>query len=195
MTRKDALREAIHIVSNARIGKQRKAGIIAGLELCRRELPFSHWSEEAIFDACDTWVSEYGALHMRAFASPQMPSHTAIRNRFGMTAREFRDKYYPMKGISTGSRYGKRGIAEWNGLFADEFHRIRCTGQRDYNRRRNHDLPTWNTMAGMNNCKTWNELLALLSLETYRKSHTKVEVRVCAGPQAGPPSNFVRNTR
>ena len=29
MTRKDALREAISIVSNARIGKERKAGIIA----------------------------------------------------------------------------------------------------------------------------------------------------------------------
>lgn len=178
MTRKDALREAIHIVSNARIGKQRKAGIIAGLELCRRELPFSRWSKEAIFDACDTWISEHGALHMRAFASPHMPSHPAIRNRFGMTAREFRDKYYPMKDVSTRSRYCRRSIAEWNGLFADDFQRIRCTGQCDYNRRRSRDLPTWNTVAGMNGCKTWSELLALLSLKTYRKSRPKAEVRI-----------------
>ena len=178
MTRKDALREAIHIVSNARIGKQRKADIIAGLELCQRELPFSHWSKEAIFDACDTWVAEHGELHMRAFASPQMPSHPAIKNRFGMTAREFRDKYYPMKDVSTRSRYYKRSVDEWNALFVDEFHRIRCTGQDDYNRRRNRELPTWNTMAEMNACKTWNKILALLSLETYGKERPKVEVRI-----------------
>ena len=178
MTRKEALREAIDIVSNARIGKQRKADIIAGLELCQRELPFSHWSEEAIFDACDTWVSEHGELHMQAFASPQMPSHPAIKNRFGMTAREFRDKFYPMKDVSTRSRYYKRSVAEWNDLFVKEFSRIRCTGQDDYNRRRNHELPTWNTMAEMNRCNTWNRLLALLSLKTYRKPHPKVEVRI-----------------
>lgn len=55
MTRKDALREAIHIVSNARIGKQRKADIIAGLELCQQELPFSHWSREAIAHLTPCW--------------------------------------------------------------------------------------------------------------------------------------------
>ena len=178
MTRKEALREAIHIVSNARIGKQRKADVIAGLELCQRELPFSHWSKEAIFDACDTWVSEHGELHMRAFASPQMPSHSAVKNRFGMTAREFRDQYYPMKDVSARSRYYRRSIAEWNDLFADEFHRIGCTGQDDYNRRRNRELPTWNTVAGMNGCKTWSELLAILSLKTYRKSCSRVKIRI-----------------
>lgn len=180
MTRKEALREAIQIVSNARIGKQRKASIIAGLELCQRELPFSHWSEEAIFDACDTWVSEHGALHMQAFMSAQMLSHPAIKNRFGMTAREFRDKYYPMKDVSTRSRYCKKSIVEWNNLFVEEFDRIRCTGQDDYNRRRSRELPTWNTLAEMNSCNTWNKLLALLSLKTYRKSRPKVEARILA---------------
>ena len=178
MTRKDALREAIHIVSNARIGKQRKADIIAGLELCQQELPFSHWSEAAIFDACDTWVQEHGELHMRAFVSPQMPSHPTIKNRFGMTAREFRDKYYPMKDVSTRSLYYKHSVHEWNGLFVKEFNRIRCTGQDDYNCRRDHDLPTWNTMAAMNKCKTWNQLLSKLSLATYQKSRPEVKVRI-----------------
>lgn len=178
MTRKDALREAIHIVSNARIGKQRKADIIAALALCREELPFSHWSEAAIFDACDTWVQEHGELTMRAFASPQMPSHPAIKNRFGMTAREFRDKYYPMKGVSARSPYRKRTVQEWNGLFTAEFTRLRCTGQDDYNRRRDRALPTWNTMAAMNRCKTWRQLLAGLSLTTYPRPRPEVKVRI-----------------
>lgn len=178
MTRKDALREAIHIVSNAHIGKQRKANIIAGLELCQRELPFSHWSKEAIFDACDTWVQEHGELHMQAFVSPLMPSHPAIKNRFGMTAREFRDKYYPMKDVSTRSPYCKRTVKEWNELFAAEFTQLKCTGQDDYNRRRNRALPTWNTMAAMNKCKTWRQLLSELSLSTYPKSRPEVNVRI-----------------
>lgn len=178
MTRRDALREAIEIVSNARIGKQRKADIIAGLKLCQQELPFSRWSREAIFDACDTWVADHGELHMRAFVSPQMPSHPAIKNRFGLTARDFRDKYYPMKDVSARSPYYQHSINEWNEMFVDEFNLIECTGQDDYNRRRNHKLPTWNTMAAMNNCKTWNQLLTLLSLKTHQKSRPKVAVRI-----------------
>lgn len=178
MTRKDALREAINIVSNARIGKQRKADIIKGLEFCQQELPFSHWSKEAIFDACDTWVQEHGELHMRDFVSPKLPSHTAIKNRFGITAKEFRDKYYPITDVSTRSPYYKHSVSEWNQQFQTEFCRICCTGQDDYNRRRKKELPTWNTMAAMNGCKTWKQLLEKLSLETHIKPRPKVNVRI-----------------
>lgn len=178
MTRKDALREAMHIVSNARIGKQRKADIMAGLELCQKELPFSHWSEKAIFDACDTWVQEHGELHMRAFASPQMPSHTTIKNRFRLTAKEFRDKYYPITNVSTRSRYYKHSVKYWNQLFIAEFHRMRCTGQEDFNKRREPCLPAWNTVAKMNGFKTWKRLLEALELTTYRKRQSCVEMRI-----------------
>ena len=178
MTRKDALREAMHIVSNARIGKQRKADIMAGLELCQKELPFSHWSEKAIFDACDTWVQEHGELHMRAFASPQMPSHPTIKNRFRLTAKEFRDKYYPITNVSTRSRYDIHSVIYWNLLFIAEFHRMRCTGQEDFNKRREPCLPAWNTVAKMNGFKTWKRLLEALELTTYRKRQSCVEMRI-----------------
>lgn len=178
MTRQDALREAIRIVSNARIGKQHKEDILAGLALCQQELPFAHWTKEAIFDACDTWVQEHGKLHLRAFESPMMPSHPTIKNRFGMTAREFRNKYYPITDVSTRSRYYKHSIAEWNQAFQEEFHRIHCVGQDDYNKHRNKELPTWNTMATMNELKTWRELLNKLQLTTYGKSRPEVHVRI-----------------
>ncbi len=178
MTRRDALREAIHIVENACIGKQRKADIIAGLTLCHQELPFSHWTKEAIFDACDTWVQEHGELHLHDFVSPLLPSHSAIKNRFGMTAREFRNHYYPMKDVSTRSPYYRRSVEEWNRLFIEEFSRIRCTGQDDYNHRRNKEYPTWNTLVVMNKCGTWRQLLEKLSLDTYSKPRPKVDVRI-----------------
>jgi len=90
----------------------------------------------------------------------------------------FRDQYYPMRGILTRSPYCKSGVSEWNKRFEEEFYRIRCTGQADYNRRRDHALPTWNTMAAMNECKTWKELLEKLSLKKFRKTQPKVKVRI-----------------
>lgn len=178
MTRKQALREAIQIVSNARIGKGRKAEILAGLDLCQRELPFAHWTQEAIFDACDTWVEERGTLTLRAFASPDMPSHTTVKNRFGMTAREFRDRYYPLPGLTAGSSCCGRGVEEWNRLFTADFHAMACTGQADYNRRRNRDLPTWNTVAAMNGIGTWKRLLTKLGLSAYEKPGSRRPVKV-----------------
>ena len=178
MTRKEALREAMQIVSSARIGKQRKADILSGLALCQQELPFTHWSPAAVFDACDTWVREHGALPLRAFTSPAMPSHTVLKHRFGMTAREFRDRYYPMDGTPSGGPYSQHGADEWDRRFVEEFHRLRCTGQADYNKRRGPGLPTWNTVAAMNGVKCWTELLRLLGLSTYGKPQTKARVRV-----------------
>lgn len=180
MTRKQALREAIQIVSSARIGKRRKEEILAGLDLCQKELPFAHWTREAVFDACDAWVEEHGTLTLRAFASPDMPSHTTIQNRFGMTAREFRDRCYPLPGESAGSPYRGRSVEEWNQLFAADFHAMVCKGQADYNRRRDRDLPTWNTVAAMNGVKSWRQLLGKLGLSTYGKPepHRPVKVRL-----------------
>lgn len=177
MTRKEALREAIHIVSNARIGKRRKKEILSGLTLCLRELPFAHWTKEAVFDACDTWIQEHGALQLRAFASPLMPSHPTIKNRFGMTAREFRDRYYPMD-RAAGSPYGAHGVDEWNRAFQEEFQNMRCTGQADYNRRRDRALPTWNTVAAMNGVKTWRALLGKLGLSAFQKPEPCVRMQI-----------------
>ena len=178
MTRKEALREAIQIVSNARIGKGRKAEILAGLAMCQRELPFAHWTREAVFDACDTWVQEYGSLSLRAFMSPELPSHSAIKNRFGMTARQFRDRYYPLDGGPTGSPFAGHGVDEWNRRFREDFHAMGCAGQADYNKRRDRALPTWNTVAAMNGVKSWRQLLEKLGLTTYEKPAARTEAKV-----------------
>lgn len=178
MTRKEALKEAIEIITKARIGQQRKEDIIQGLELCVSELPFARWSEAAIFDACDQWVLEHGIIWLKDFDHASLPSHPTIKNRFGMTAKEFRDRYYPISDVTTRSRYCHRNRAEWDALFVAEFHRILATGQDDYNKRRQRELPTWNSMATMHGVHTWRELLNLLGLETYTKPRSMVTVRL-----------------
>ncbi len=178
MVRKEALRKAIEIVRKSELDSIEREEIIGGLELCFAELPFSHWSEAAIFDACDQWVQEHGQLHMRAFIDPAMPSHPTIKNRFKMTAKEFRDKYYPLPGEKSRSRYCDQDCAYWDKVFIQEFHTLKVTSQGDYNRRRDKTHPTWVTLARMHSLNTWTELLETLDLEVYGKNRKRPEVKV-----------------
>lgn len=178
MVRKEALRKAIEIVANTQLEETERKDIIAGLNLCLQELPFSHWTRAAIFDACDQWVQEHGELHLSAFVSADMPSHPTIKNRFGMTAKEFRDEYYPISDITTRSRYYKHNRAEWDRLFIKEFHRIKVTSQKDYDRRRDPSLPTWLTMASMHGLTRWSELLDELGLHVYKKEYGRPAISV-----------------
>lgn len=171
MTRKIALQEAIKIIEASRIGKQRKADIIAGLQLCMDELPFAKWSEAAVFDACDQFVQEHGAIRLVDFDHAGLPSHPTIKNRFKMTAKEFRDKYYPLPDTPEYKpRYTPEEREKWNTQFIEEFHRIRCTSEQHYNKTRRKDAPVFQTLCRMNDVKTWRQLLELLGLDTYRRA-------------------------
>jgi len=179
MTRKTALQEAIAIIENARIGKGRKEEIIAGLRLCVEELPFAKWSEAAVFDACDQFVLERGAIRLRDFDHAGLPSHPTIKNRFGMTAKGFRDRYYPLP--DTAEFQPKFSLAEreaWNARFVVEFHRIRCTSGQHYNRERGKDQPVWQTICRLNGVSTWRQLLEQLDLDTYRPERPALTVSI-----------------
>lgn len=180
MIRKEALRKAIEIIEKAQLPDHEKEReeIIAGLELCIQELPFSHWSEAAIFDACDQWVQEHGELLLSAFVCAEMPSHPTIKNRFGMTAKEFRDTYYPISDVTTRSRYYKHNRAEWDKMFIEEFHKLRVRSQEDYDRRRNTSLPTWLTMANMHGVARWSDLLEELGLQVYGREHSRPKLKI-----------------
>ncbi|WP_369282235.1 hypothetical protein [Oscillibacter sp. GMB15532] len=178
MTRKEALKEAVEIISKARIGQQRKDDIIKGLELCVSELPFAKWTEAAIFDACEEFLKTHDMIQLKDFDRAGLPSHPTIRNRFGMTAKEFRDHYYPISDVTTRSRYFRRNRSEWDALFIQEFHRLKVTGQDDYNRRRDKSKPTWNSLATMHGVHTWKALLEDLGLKTHTKPRPEIKVRV-----------------
>lgn len=178
MVRKEALCKAIEIIEKTGLDSAEKSEIIEGLELCLQELPFAHWSEAAIFDACNQWVQEHGQLHMKAFVSPTMPSHPTIKNRFKMTAREFRDKYYPLPGEKTRSQYSSHDCAYWDKIFIQEFHALKVTSQGDYNERRDKTHPTWITLAKMHKVETWTELLKILGLTVYGRNRQRPEIKV-----------------
>ena len=179
MTRKIALQEAIKIIEASRIGKQRKADIIAGLQLCLDELPFAKWSEAAVFDACDQFVADHGAIRLVDFEHAGLPSHPTIKNRFKMTAKEFRDKYYPLPDTPEYKpKYMPEDRAEWNAQFVSEFHRIRCTSEQQYNRDRDKAAPVWQTVCRLNGVNTWTQLLELLGIDTYKPERPRLSVTI-----------------
>jgi len=179
MTRKLALQEAIKIIENTAIEDHRKEEIIRGLQLCVEELPFAVWSENAIFDACEQHIAEHGHIRLRDFDCAGLPSHPTIKNRFGMTAKEFRDKYFPLPDTPQFQpKYRTEDKDQWNDVFVSEFHRIRCTSEEQYNDKRSKDAPVWQTVVRLNGLKTWRELLSLLELDTYKPERPVLTVTI-----------------
>ena len=158
----------MQIVERSRITVARKREILKKLDLCRQELPFASWSKEAIFDACDDYVkSTDGILTTSAFMKKGMPSHAVITLRFGMTAKEFRDKYYPLKLTPPVSPYHHHPVSFWNSRFVSEYNRIRPSSAVKYNKLRDKKFPSWVTVAKMNGLTTWRQLLDKLGLEPF----------------------------
>ena len=176
MTRKEALNEAIKIIRTTKIDQEKRGLIIKKLELCVSELPFTSWSEEAIFDACEEFIRENGrGITTKDFERPELPSHPAIKNRFGMTAKEFRDLYYPLKETSPKSRYANHPVSYWTEQFISEYNRIRPMGQREYDQKRDPNYPGWATIAKMNGVKTWSALQEKLGLKRYRLADRNID--------------------
>lgn len=180
MTRKEALKEAMEIIEKSRIGKQRKENILQKLALCQQELPFAKWTEDAIFDACDQYILDHGGnLTTAAFLDKNLPSHPVIQHRFGMTARQFRDQYYPIKtNLSVHSKYRDTSIAVWNEVFVREFHKLRVLSMRDYNKRRDKNHPSGITLVRLNQLTSWNQMLQKLDLHCYRRGTEAVSFEV-----------------
>lgn len=169
MTRKQALLWAIEVLDNTRQTEE-TAAAREKLEECIAELPFTRWSERAIFDACDQFLLDHGRPpSTRDFAGYGLPGHRTIQERFGMTAAEFRNRYYSKESdISWCSSYRMCTSQEIVDQFVEEYHRLRPTSNTGYNKERDRRAPTWQTAAKQLGVRKWSEMKQALGLETYR---------------------------
>lgn len=180
MTRKDALQLTISIIEKSEIANKQE--IIEALQLCISELPFAHWSEAAIFDACDQFCKDHQRTYLTSadFIHPELPSHPTIKNRFGVTVKEFRDQYYPMPNTRTGhSIYTKKTTEEYTSDFVNQYRTTKPRDGAEYNRNRPNGYPTWNTIAKMNDVTAWKPLLTKLKL------NEPVKFKVHSNSQSG----------
>ncbi len=166
MTRTEALNIAISAVKSSDLDDDTKETAVRQLQRCVKSVQNKKWSEEKIFAACDKVVAEKGVLLTSDFNRSGMPSRTAVKNVFGMTATTFRDLYYPVTGdVSALSPYRGRDVSEWSDIFIGQYRKIAPRTQDEYNARRDPATPTWLTIAKMNGCANWTQLLLKLGLK------------------------------
>lgn len=161
LTRREALEAALVLVADSSLTPKSKEEILYGLRLCLTELPFAHWTEEAVFDACDQFLLDHGRPpRMRDFGRSGLPGHPTVKNRFGLSLQQFLDRYYPGgRELSNRSPYGDRSTLAWADAFMREYCRLSPKSAADFNARRKKGLPGWNTVAKMLGVKTWRGLL------------------------------------
>ena len=155
MTRSEALREAIDIIEGTEMDEDRRRALVEKLELCLRELPFARWSEAAILDACDTYIAAHGGpLTVRDFRSRELPSHTTVKNRFGVDLRQFLDTRYPVPRRSVSS------ASETLETFRREYIHCGARSRESYDRLRRPGSPCAATVLRRCGVSGWRELKA-----------------------------------
>ena len=59
------------------------------------ELPLTEWTEKNILDSIDQFVLDNGRMPVaRDFNSKELPAFCTVKNRFGMSYEEFKNKYF-----------------------------------------------------------------------------------------------------
>ena len=172
MTRKTALKEAIRAIKKANISQNKKEQITKKLNLCISELPYAKWTKEAIFDACDQFIAEHGQpLRLKDFQSRELPSHPTVKNRFGMTLKEFRDTYYPLPEKKKIAQISEETIRD----FREEYCRCGATNMESYNKRRSEGTPCAKTVIRRAGASGWCDLLARAGLSSQLSPHKDTE--------------------
>ena len=164
MTRKQALEEAIKVIEKSDIDSENAKCIIEKLNLCISELPFAKWTEAAIFDACDQFIADHGRpLRLRDFVSKELPSHPTVKNRFGISLKEFRDKYYPLPpGHQDIAKPDPDEVVE---AFRKEMLRCEAHTMEEYSKRKSPNAPCVTTVIKNSRAGTWLNLLKRAGIE------------------------------
>lgn len=160
MTRKQALMRVCEILREAEQSEE-YIEMQSKLQEIIMDMPFSRWSEATIFDTFDQWICEHGRIPTtKDRARKGLPPIPVIKNRFGLTGKEFIDTHYPRAHPKCDSvKYGDKYKEEWLRIFKSEFLRIRPTSAVEFNQNREQELPTWATFARFVNLSTWRQLL------------------------------------
>ena len=95
------------------------------------------------------------------FQSKALPSRSAVKNRFGMTLKEFLDTYYP---LPEGPQLPEEAIRS----FREEYLRCGATSMESYNRRRAKGSPCAVTVIRRSGAGSWLELLSRAGLHKKR---------------------------
>lgn len=163
MTRKTALLRAIQILTPI----ESEESTVSKLQEMLDEYPSPHWSKLKIIDAFRQWVADHGQVPSSTTidADRSLPSHSTIKQAFGMTASEFMALQFPSdeRPIRI-SNYGSKTAKEWGDALRQDFIRVGAIGATDYNKKRSMDMPVYQVIMRILDVATWGELAAEIDL-------------------------------
>ncbi|MDL2248422.1 hypothetical protein LJB89_01860 [Tyzzerella sp. OttesenSCG-928-J15] len=171
MTRKQALEQAITLLKTLECTKEINQ-IIHKLDELKNDIPITAWTKETIFDTLTQFTIENNRNPTvtdlkRKLKETKLPPHPVIKHRFGMTAKEFLQTYYPQKCNS--KLFSDKTKDEWCDFFVSEYYRIKPTCDEEYNEKRETGSPSWQFVAGLFDIKQWSVFKEFLKLPTYNK--------------------------
>lgn len=158
MTRKQAILKSIEILSKNKNNYE----LCKSLQDILDELPMTHWSDKTIFDSFDQFILENGCLPGRSEIrnNPKLPTHSTVKNRFGLTLEEFYLKYYSQYIKQCPSRvYHYQNETYWINNFKEQYVKNNYPTQRNYDLLRDENTPCSKHIIKISNSKNWNDLL------------------------------------
>lgn len=170
MTRKQAVLQAIEILSNNRNNDE----ICKVLNSILEDLPMSHWSDKAIFDAFDQYILDNNRLPSRneIINNPKLPTHPTVKNRFGITLQEFYKKYYNQYIQKCPSRvYHYQSVEYWIENFKEQYAKLDYPTQNQYDLLREQNTPSSRHLVKLSETKNWNELLAMCGFKILGQNY------------------------
>jgi len=177
ITRKDALNNAIAIVSEKIDDNFEIEETVRILKELRDSLPLVHWTEETIFDSVNQFIKDNGRFPLccEFDTNTKLPSDSVIKRMFQMKTSEWIKKFYP--------DYSERNSFEsrkerYTQLFIEEYNRIRPKTQAEYDRQRRKNAPSYENMLKYYGLTSRLELLQVLNLPLYSSKPSISDVRV-----------------
>lgn len=170
MTRKQALLYAIeHLRDNPEV--------VDKLTSMYNDMPMCHWSKEACEDAIEQFYIERGRYPNISDLDryTYLPSHPTVKNRFGISAREFLSRY--------NDKVRRLNKEEALRQFIAEYKRVGPFTAKMYNKGRGVGVSTWQYVARLWEIKSWSELVKFSNVEPVvkQKEPTQFNITVKGG--------------
>lgn len=160
MTRKQALYKALETITNK--------DVIEKINEILDDMPFTGWSKRTIFDTIDQFIIDNGRSPTTTdFKKKGLPPHPVIKLRFGISLKEFLEKYYSNNKKCNSKVYFSKTKEYWKENFIIQYHRVKPTSAEGYNRKRSESTPSWGTVAKLYNIDKWLDWLRFCNIIPY----------------------------
>lgn len=122
----------------------------------------SKWTRKNIFNAIDTFLAEHHQLPSPRTLdrTPNLPTHTSIKNRFGINVMEFYETYYTENIYLCQSRiYHYQSVEYWVNNFKEQYVKLNYPTMEEYDHNRDKGTPCSRHLIKLTKTKSWNEFI------------------------------------